>query len=105
MSGEALNNTQSMPSPLTVIEDWVRGRARTVPRRTPSQLRQLQFHCGNPPPAAEPRTRTRMFGNTCQDTAVPPVRGEYRAAGPLFSALSNPQAPRREEGPRADDLG
>jgi hypothetical protein len=24
--------------------------------RTPSQLGQLQFHWGNPPPAAEPRT-------------------------------------------------
>jgi hypothetical protein len=38
-------------------EDWVRERARTVPLRTPAQLRQLQFHCGKPPPAADPRTR------------------------------------------------
>ena len=39
------------------IEDCVRARARTVPLRTPVQLRQLQFHWGNPPPAAEPSTR------------------------------------------------
>jgi hypothetical protein len=38
------------------MEDWVRGRARTVPARTPAQFGQLQFHCGNPPPAAAPRT-------------------------------------------------
>jgi hypothetical protein len=25
--------------------------------RKPAQLRQLQFHCGKPPPAAEPSTR------------------------------------------------
>jgi hypothetical protein len=29
-----------------------------VPFRTPSQLGQLQFHCGKPPPAAEPSTLT-----------------------------------------------
>jgi hypothetical protein len=24
--------------------------------RKPSQFRQLQFHCGKPPPAADPKT-------------------------------------------------
>jgi hypothetical protein len=43
------------------MEDCVRGVARTVPRRTPSQLRQLQFHCGKPPPAAEPRTLSMVM--------------------------------------------
>jgi hypothetical protein len=38
----------------------VRGFALTSPDRTPAQLRQLQFHCGNPPPAAEPRIVMRM---------------------------------------------
>jgi len=33
---------------------------RTVPLRSPAQLRQLQFHCGNPPPAADPSTRIFM---------------------------------------------
>src|SRR5690606_11290844 len=42
--------------PVTAIDDCVRGRALTVPARTPAQLRQWQFHCGNPPPAAEPST-------------------------------------------------
>ncbi len=43
----------------TKIDDWVRGLHRTPPERTPAQLRQLQFHCGKPPPAAEPRTLMR----------------------------------------------
>src|ERR1700731_1185542 len=58
MSGEALTRVHACRSrPLTAIEDWVLGSARNVPLRTPEQLRQLQFHCGNPPPAAEPSTR------------------------------------------------
>src|ERR1700688_4845511 len=58
MSGGGLNRTQLPPSALTAIEDWVRARALIRPLRQPPQLRQLQFHCGNPPPAAEPRMRT-----------------------------------------------
>lgn len=36
----------------------MRGFARKVPLRTPAQFLQPQFHCGKPPPAAEPSTRT-----------------------------------------------
>jgi len=58
MSGEALTSAQDWSSlPLTAIEDCVRARVRTVPDRHPAQFRQLQFHCGKPPPAADPRTR------------------------------------------------
>ena len=61
MSGEALNR---MPSALSSgrmkIDDCVRAFARTAPARTPAQLRQLQFHCGKPPPAAAPSTVMRM---------------------------------------------
>src|SRR2546428_12390971 len=57
MSGEALTSAHWRSSPpLTAIEDWVLGRARRVPLRTPEQLRQLQFHWGKPPPAADPST-------------------------------------------------
>src|SRR5262245_20782439 len=58
-SGEALNSTQSAFPLVTTMDDWVRGRVRKVPLRTPSQFGQLQFHWGKPPPAAEPRTRIR----------------------------------------------
>ena len=58
MSGEALNKTQFLASPLTVIDDWVRAVNRGLPWRQASQLGQLQFHWGNPPPAAEPKTCT-----------------------------------------------
>ncbi len=52
-----MTSAQPGPSaPRTAIEDWVLGRARTVPERTPEQFGQLQFHCGNPPPAAAPST-------------------------------------------------
>ena len=57
ISGEALINAQSARPLPTMIEDCVRGCALIVPWRTPMQLKQLQFHCGNPPPAAEPKTR------------------------------------------------
>src|SRR5262245_53582141 len=60
MSGLAFATYHRSPSALTAIDDWVRGLARTVSLRKPAQLRQLQFHCGNPPPAPEPRTWTRM---------------------------------------------
>src|SRR2546430_17234465 len=55
MSGEALTSAHwSGSRPLTQVEDWVLGRARRVPLRTPEQLRQVQFHLGKPPPAADP---------------------------------------------------
>lgn len=57
-------SSQFSPSALTAIDDCVRGRALIVPRRRPSQLRQLQFHCGNPPPADEPSTLIFMRGNS-----------------------------------------
>jgi len=57
MSGEALISTHSSGCwPEIAIEDCVRGNASMVPLRTPEQLRQLQFHWGNPPPAADPST-------------------------------------------------
>ena len=42
---------------------WERRLARIVPWRTPLQLEQLQFHCGNAPPAADPRILIRMRGS------------------------------------------
>ena len=58
-----MNRTQSGLPLVTAIDDCVRARALRVPLRTPSQLRQLQFHWGKPPPAADPRTRilTKVF--------------------------------------------
>jgi hypothetical protein len=59
MSGDALTNTQAEPE-LTAIDDCVRAYPWSVPPRKPAQLPQLQFHCGKPPPAAEPKTRILM---------------------------------------------
>src|SRR5882757_11354542 len=57
MSGDTLTSAQAAASrPRMAMDDWVRARARTVPARSPAQLRQLQFHWGNPPPAAAPST-------------------------------------------------
>jgi hypothetical protein len=57
-SGEALNRIQFLLSAETAIDDWVRRRLEFFEVRAARQLGQLQFHCGTPPPAAEPRTRT-----------------------------------------------
>src|SRR5919198_2001604 len=59
-SGEALTRYHGPSPPRIASDDWVRGRART-PARAASHVPQWQFHCGNPPPAAEPRTRTRTW--------------------------------------------
>jgi hypothetical protein len=42
-------------------DDWVRRGIR--PTRAAPQLRQPQFHCGNPPPAAVPNRRTRILAS------------------------------------------
>ena len=36
-----------------------------IDRGTRGQFRQLQFHCGNPPPAAEPSTRCCSSNSMC----------------------------------------
>ncbi|MEU5703071.1 hypothetical protein [Streptomyces aurantiacus] len=43
------------------MEDWVRGRQGREPSRTARHPGQPQFHCGNPPPAAEPSTRSHIL--------------------------------------------
>ena len=46
------------PSPaLRPTDSSVRGLAAISPFRMPAQFTQAQFHCGKPPPAADPRTR------------------------------------------------
>lgn len=81
ISGDVLNNSQSTSLLLTAIEDWVRRFALIVPLRTPSQLGQLQFHCGNPPPAAEPRTltliRITLFFCLCYSIRKAPETGAF----------------------------
>src|SRR5688572_19971000 len=59
ISGEAFSSAQVCPSAETATHSCERGCARSVPSRTPLQLVQPQFHWGKPPPAADPRTRTR----------------------------------------------
>src|ERR1700686_1861170 len=70
MSGDASTRIQLAPSALTAMEDCVLGRALMLPRRKPSQLLQLQFHCGNPPPAADPRTRTLTMAEGKSATGI-----------------------------------
>src|SRR5262245_9627108 len=56
-SGETFSKNHAPPSALTATDDCVRGRTSGEPARTAAQLKQRQFHCGTPPPAAEPRMR------------------------------------------------
>jgi hypothetical protein len=46
---------------LTASEDCVRALKPGSPARTARQLAQLQFHCGKPPPAPEPKILIRIF--------------------------------------------
>ena len=57
-SGEAFTRNHAPESSPTATEDWVWGGIR--PRRASRQLAQLQFHWGNPPPAAAPSSRIRI---------------------------------------------
>src|SRR3954447_6001954 len=57
-SGEALARNHGPSAPRIASDDCVRGRA-APPERAAWHVGQRQFHCGKPPPAAEPRIRTR----------------------------------------------
>src|SRR5260370_1383793 len=59
-SGDALRRNQFYESGEKAILAFVRAPALTSPVRRPLQFEQPQFHWGKPPPAAEPRTLTRI---------------------------------------------
>lgn len=63
-SGEAPMRSQFSPSPVTATLAWVAGRTRGSPVRARLHWRHPQFHCGKPPPAADPSTRATGLG--CQ---------------------------------------
>ena len=64
ISGEALSRNHASPSALTATLSCVRGTAAIAPARTPRQFGQPQFHCGKPPPAADPSTLTRTVARS-----------------------------------------
>jgi hypothetical protein len=93
------------------MEDCVRARVCSDPLRTPAQLRQLQFHCGNPPPAAEPRTRifTADSKRARQSGAARPIEPGARPAHTHCShrwvSARNAHEPARLLTPSASALG
>src|SRR6202030_1931317 len=58
-SGDAFKSSHRSPSALMARLDWLRGLTRLSPLQASRQTGQRQFHCGKPPPAAEPKTRMR----------------------------------------------
>ena len=84
---------------------------RAVPFRLPfrsrRQFRQLQFHCGNPPPAAEPSTCTNIvrIPTSCgvdraefeQPGSAGPVRRWTRGSGDPGGSLITPKYQSFEE--------
>ena len=60
MSGDALISAKRSPFDVTASESCVRPRRPSRPARTPTQFGHPQFHCGKPPPAAEPMTIARI---------------------------------------------
>ena len=65
-SGEALRRNQTLELVVKASWVWLRARPRNFPVLTRWQLAQAQFHWGNPPPAAEPRTFTRILSGSEQ---------------------------------------
>src|SRR6516225_5280124 len=57
-SGETFTNTHWCPFALRATLLWV--RISISPPRTPSHWRHPQFHCGTPPPAADPNNCTTI---------------------------------------------
>src|SRR5262245_34341023 len=81
ISGDALMRAHVSPSALTATDSWVRAVAAIVPCRTPRQFGHPQFHCGNPPPAAEPNTLMNTLGSP--KTSQPPGLARVSLAGGL----------------------
>ena len=80
-SGEALARNHGPSAPRIASDDCVRGRA-PVPARAASHVGQRQFHCGKPPPAAEPRIRARTFDLSRAMIEVRSMNVEVTAAEP-----------------------
>lgn len=59
-SGEALTSAQRSPSALTAMLAWVRRWAPSACCHARRLAGVWQFHCGCPPPAADPKTMMRM---------------------------------------------
>src|SRR5580700_784878 len=59
-SGDAPSRNHERPSSVIATCVWLRGRPWNVPALTSRQFEQAQFHCGNAPPAADPRIFTRI---------------------------------------------
>ena len=91
-SGEELHRTQRPPSLETAIEDCVRAIACSDPSRWPRQLRQLQFHCGKPPPAADPSTRISTGVGKWRAEA-PGHPGRYKSAVGRVGRDLEPKSP------------
>ena len=62
----------------------MRGRAAGSPALTRLQPGALEFHCGNPPPAAAPRTIMSIMDAECK-RKTPPVRDRRRYSLLLFA--------------------
>jgi len=87
MSGDALTSAHELsPLPAIAMEDCDRACARTVPCRKPAQFLQWQFHCGNPPPAADPSTR--IFIEYDGSRVRPPPHWRQRLA--MYIVISMP---------------
>src|SRR5262245_5358430 len=100
ISGEALSRNHAWPSALTATLSWVRGLAAIAPSRAPRQFGQPQFHCGKPPPAADPNTLTRtaslLIAAEGLDPAGPAPRGLVAPdtkASPPIAASDTPRRP------------
>src|SRR5215207_7186681 len=79
ISGEQFRSTHEFPlAPCTAREDWVRLVTRGSLSQYKAHIRQRQFHCGKPPPAAVPVT---MIFNKSSVLRKDRSTAPYRTAG------------------------
>src|SRR4051794_24330149 len=95
-----MNHCLLLPA-LTATDDCVRGGP--APERTATHTGQPQFHCGEPPPAAEPNTRSNTLVTPVPTEEPPPdgvgfsdMRGS--AARPSVVVPSRRRAPNARSG-------
>src|SRR5260370_42482387 len=89
MAGGAFRTNRVWGSLEWAIEAWVGRFAAAPPRRARRQAGAFEFHCGKPPPAAEPRTTTRMVD--CPETA-PAGAKAYLTTAQAYELISKPTA-------------
>lgn len=91
-SGPALpKNHSPAPSPTAMVEEY-RRLTGGEPDRAAVHTGHPQFHCGTPPPAAEPRMRTSISTTADQPLPLARVHRDFHGCFQSFPGRRHPHA-------------